>query len=46
MAFLTKVKTEDNFSNFFEFVNNSICRKEFISPEYIFYKFIKKRRLR
>ena len=45
-VFFTKVKTLKKFSNFFEFVENSINKNEFISPEYIFYKFIKKEKIK
>ena len=44
-VFLSKVKTLSKFSNFFQFVNESIEKNYFICPEYIFYKFIKKEKI-
>jgi len=45
-VFLSKVKTLNKFSNFFEFVNKSIEKNYFICPEYIFYKFLKKEKIK
>ena len=44
-VFLSKVKTLSKFSNFFEFINESIEKNYFICPEYIFYKFLKKEKI-
>jgi hypothetical protein len=44
--FFTKVKTLKKFSNFFEFLNISIKNNDFICPEYTFYKFLKKTRIK
>ena len=44
-VFLSKVKTLNKFSNFFETVNKFIENNHFICPEYIFYKFFKKKKI-
>jgi len=44
-VFLSKVKTLNKFSNFFETVNKFIENNHFICPEYIFYKFLKKKKI-
>lgn len=44
-VFLSKVKTLNKFSNFFETLNELIENNHFICPEYIFYKFLKKKKI-
>ena len=44
-VFLSKVKTLKKFKNFFEVLELLIKNNNFISPEYVFYKFIKKKKI-
>ncbi len=44
-VFLSKVKTLNEFSNFFTIVKQLIKNNHFICPEYTFYKFLKKKNI-
>ena len=45
-VFLSKVKTLSVFNDFFGFINSLIDNNDFICPEYNFYKFLKKKRVK
>ena len=45
-VFFSKVKTLSVFDDFFKFIDSSINNNDFICPEYNFYKFLKKKKVK